>query len=673
MAISAAKRKSCQINGKKSRGPKTTASRRAVRYNAVKHGGAAKTPVLPWEDSAAFAELVVGYKNAIQPVGEIENTLAENAAFACWQRARGVRSAVSRATFNIHTARANEQREAEAAAAASGQRLFFEQHGPLALHPRPDSAAFGGRTVWSGIPDDPDHPSRLVMDLEATFIGVRWLMARWRELRSRIEVGECWHAPEKLKAVRLLGKLSYDAADDRNVAEIYLCSHVLDPQQQDDPFFELRYDMEAGDYKRLRDRLVRRNVESMRPSDPVTARLNLLALVDRRIDRLTMLSDQRLAFDDAMNALRTDIMGFDDSVEGERLRRHIEASDRAMHRAIATIIKMRKDLATPQFDPTECGTDEGAIASAESGIENAESKVEALRDEFQTPAPTTTQTNDDDPTLQNGCDEIVCVSDLQNKPTDAGDEPQVQSAAEVQEPENAARQRRRFRSATQSSGCDSRARSADGIHWRRSRATRPRRAHRGGRAGLPVSNRSRPRVRRSHQSRTTRPTTRSFRTDAPATCPSAICKTNPRTPAMSHKSNRQPTFRSQKTPPATLEISPRKTKQRRRFACKNATTRPRAPASSFPAGCTVSSCASYVVENSSRIKRTGSLDRIVVPAAPAVCGTRKSSVSRRGRSSYPVTFRSWRRFRRRTFRGFSPRSKVSSNKRSSKQKRVKGA
>jgi hypothetical protein len=438
MAISATKRKQCKLNAKKSTGPRTTAGKHAVRYNAVKHAGSAKTPVLPWEDRAAFDELAVGYKNWMQPVGEIEVALVDQAALASWQHARATRSDVARVTFNIHTARANEQREAAESAAALGQRLFFEQHGPLALHPRPDSAAFGERTVWSKTPDDPDHPSRLVMSLEATFAGVMWLLARWSELRSRLEGGECWHAPEKLKAVRMLGKLSYDAADDRDVCAIYLCSHVLDPQHQDDPFFEIKYDMEPADYKRFRERLVRRNVESMRPSDTVTARLNLLDLVERKMDRLNMLSDQRLAFDDAMNALKTDIMGFDDSVEGERLRRHIAASDRALHRAIATIIKMRKDLETPEFGPTETAAGHGAAASGQSEIENTEAKVEAQREELQTPEPTTTETEVDDPKLEDGRAENVRTSDLQNKPTDAGDEPQVQSPAEVQQPTNAA-------------------------------------------------------------------------------------------------------------------------------------------------------------------------------------------------------------------------------------------
>jgi hypothetical protein len=437
MAISATKRKQCKLNAKKSTGPRTTAGKHAVRYNAVKHAGSAKMPVLPWEDRAAFDELVVSYKNWMQPVGEIEVALVDQAALASWQYARATRSDVARVTFNIQTARANEQREAAESAAALGQRLFFEQHGPLALHPRPDSAAFGERTVWSKTPDDPDHPSRLVMSLEATFAGVMWLLARWSELRSRLEGGECWHAPEKLKALRLLGKLSCDAADDRDVSDIYLCCYVLDPKQQDDPFFEVRFDMEPADYKQFRERLVRRQVELRRPSDPITARVNLLALVERKMDRLSMLSDQRLAFDDAMNALKTDIMGFDDSVEGERLRRHIAASDRALHRAIATIIKMRKDLETPEFGPAESATAERAAASGESGIENT-AEVDTRRAEIETPDLGGTQTMDDDRNLQNGCAENCRTSDLQNKPTAAGDEPQFQSPDDVREPRNAA-------------------------------------------------------------------------------------------------------------------------------------------------------------------------------------------------------------------------------------------
>jgi hypothetical protein len=319
--------------------------------NALKSGATAKTRVLPWEDPALFDEHLEGYRVSIQPDNPLEHDLVEQLAMARWQRDRAWRSDLARVTSNIHTSRVEQLRRADDEAAALGQRLFFDQHGPLPLHPRGRNDMNWPRTVWSKSADDPDHPSRLVMALEDTWAGVRWLLARWTELRDRLEGGDCWHAPEKVKCVRLLGKLPYDAADEREVALVYLSCHVIEPRH-DDPFIEILSDMEVDDYKRIRDRLARRNVESMRPLDPAAARALLLDLADRKIERLNQLADDRLAFDDRMNALNPDIMGFDGSVEGERLRRHASTCDRAWHRAISTLVKIRRDLPLPDFDPT---------------------------------------------------------------------------------------------------------------------------------------------------------------------------------------------------------------------------------------------------------------------------------------------------------------------------------
>ncbi len=436
MPISATKRKSNKKNAQKSTGPRTAAGKNAVRFNSVTHGATAKTPVLPWEEQALFDKRILGYKTWVQPEGDLENSIVEELTLASWQLERATLSNVARVTFNIHTARAEELRLAQHEAAALGQRLFFDQHGPLPLHPRSEFEAREPRTVWSKTADDPDHPSRLVMSLEATRAGCRWLLDRWTELRDRLESGECWHAPEKLKAVRLLGKLPYDAADEREVTQIYLCCHVIDPRERDDPFFEIASDMEKTDYKRFRERLARRNVESMRPADSVAARAHLLDLVDWKIDRLNTLADQRLAFDDAMNALKTDIMGFDDSDEGERLRRHAATCQRAMHRAIATIIKMRKDLPPPELDliedrrlPREAGTGEPAIEDRYSAIENGEPLAATVNDENR-------ETPDQLAVFELRTESQTAETvNRQSKATDAGDATQVQAAVDVQEPE----------------------------------------------------------------------------------------------------------------------------------------------------------------------------------------------------------------------------------------------
>src|SRR5262249_19828566 len=80
--------------------------------------------------------------------------------------------------------------------------------------------------------DDPDAPPRLLLHLEATAAGCRWLTDRWAELGSLLDRGACWQSPDKLKAIRLLGHQPLDAADSEVVATIFQACHVLDPQDR---------------------------------------------------------------------------------------------------------------------------------------------------------------------------------------------------------------------------------------------------------------------------------------------------------------------------------------------------------------------------------------------------------------------------------------------------------
>src|SRR5262249_9593284 len=119
----------------------------------------------------------------------------------------------------------------EGEAAALGQRLFFDRRGPLPLYPHslysfPDRP----RVSFSGLSDDPDDPPRLLLRLEATAEGCRWLLDRWAELGALLDRGLSWQSPDKLRAIRLLGRQPLDAADSELVATIFQASHVLDPQ-----------------------------------------------------------------------------------------------------------------------------------------------------------------------------------------------------------------------------------------------------------------------------------------------------------------------------------------------------------------------------------------------------------------------------------------------------------
>ena len=72
----------------------------------------------------------------------------------------------------------------------------------------------GRRISWTADVDEPLDPARIVNRLEATALGCRWLLDRWGELRRILDAGLKWTSPDRLRAVRLLGKQPLDAADD---------------------------------------------------------------------------------------------------------------------------------------------------------------------------------------------------------------------------------------------------------------------------------------------------------------------------------------------------------------------------------------------------------------------------------------------------------------------------
>jgi hypothetical protein len=75
-------------NAQKSTGPVTEHGKAAAKWNALKHGMAAATTVLPHEDSISFAELRKSLLNEYAPAGGIEITLVDTVANAYWRLLR---------------------------------------------------------------------------------------------------------------------------------------------------------------------------------------------------------------------------------------------------------------------------------------------------------------------------------------------------------------------------------------------------------------------------------------------------------------------------------------------------------------------------------------------------------------------------------------------------------
>ena len=109
------------------------------------------------------------------------------------------------------------------------ERLFWDPRGPH-LHVRPVALAHGGPpTSWSGQVDDPNQPYLLVKDLEASAKGCQALLDEWTILRSRVEDNLPWQPPDRLKAIRMLGKQPIDVAIDRRIGSIYRTTFAMHP------------------------------------------------------------------------------------------------------------------------------------------------------------------------------------------------------------------------------------------------------------------------------------------------------------------------------------------------------------------------------------------------------------------------------------------------------------
>jgi hypothetical protein len=258
--------------------------------NALKHGVSAQTPVLPGEDSALYRQRVEDYTADLQPKSAFERDMDERMALASWQFDRAARVDAARLAMRMETAEVEAAHRAEEAAIALDERLFFDRRGPLPDHEGRDRDRKMPWTSWAGVPSDPDSPTLLVKQVEYTAATCRWLLDRWAELRARLEDVQCWQSPEKLKAVRLLGRQPFDAAAVRDVAMTYMACHVLRPLHNY-VFHELKAEAFAENFDNCEKRLRDRELEVIRPRSPAAAKDALVGVVDRATAGLKSLAE----------------------------------------------------------------------------------------------------------------------------------------------------------------------------------------------------------------------------------------------------------------------------------------------------------------------------------------------------------------------------------------------
>ncbi len=306
------------------------------RFNAVKHGLTAKTPVLPGEDPAELQAKIDAYTTSHQVRNQAEADLAKLAAMACWRAERANRLEVNRVTGDIVRRSRAQAAEETLAAEGLGDRLLFDRRGPSQLYPSGDYEHKQPRTSDSGVADDPDKPRRLVIQLEATRAGRRWLLDRLGEVRKPIDSGEGWVSCQKLTAARLLGKQPLDALFDREAALVFLASHAMRPVFKS-AFRELRCEIHYDRVKFYEGQLSRPELRALTPANAAAGRAVLLEIIDQAIERLWRLEAEAAEGDEILEMVETNTVSDAEVKNVGQIERHLESSNRLVIRNLDTI------------------------------------------------------------------------------------------------------------------------------------------------------------------------------------------------------------------------------------------------------------------------------------------------------------------------------------------------
>ena len=173
---------------------------------------------LDGEDGELFHAKIAAWKDEFQPRSEFEMNSSSGLSPAAWQSDRIERAITAKLNELVRFGRLDRD-EAEADEVEDQvRRLFWDPRGPIALYPHWRSFRVTPRVSGPNSLDDRlINPARIVNRLENLAAGCRWLLDRWADLRGVLEQGLNWQAPDRLRAIRLLGRQPMDVLSDERV------------------------------------------------------------------------------------------------------------------------------------------------------------------------------------------------------------------------------------------------------------------------------------------------------------------------------------------------------------------------------------------------------------------------------------------------------------------------
>ena len=324
-------------NCKRSTGPRTQRGKSRSKLNALVHGCRAEILVLPTEDPDLFEDRSRTWRLSLKPRNPAEEYMVNRMASLAWKGERIDRAQMAQLNKRVHHAGVDAVDTELEQVISLGNRLL---RGKSVT----DENARG-----SDDPIDGDDPMHFVLHLQTTVTGCQWMLDQWANLRTVLERDVPWVAADKRKAVRLLGHNPVDVLDNIDVARLYLASHVL-LNQGGEPFQDIIDELSPAEAPSYRQSLQSRRYNALAPKDAAAARQELLEIVDLATEQLQMKMEvlSQIAELDAASA--ADRASWDDSPEGERLRRYEITCSRTWLRLFDLLLKARSAGEELDFD-----------------------------------------------------------------------------------------------------------------------------------------------------------------------------------------------------------------------------------------------------------------------------------------------------------------------------------
>lgn len=331
-------------NSQKSTGPRTEEGKNRSRMNSLDHCGRASILQLPPEEFGEYQEWREALKNAYRPRNAAEEMLLDRIFALDWQEKWIERAKFARTSRRVSHSTVDQGDGEREQVLKLSHALFRGACGTSGLRLRQEigERSDGEQSESPRIASDKaeEHPAFLVHRLQTTLTGCEWLLDQWARLRERLEQGAPWFPADKLKAIRLLGFHPIDAIDYIEAAQIYLACHVLS-NDGGEPFEEILNELSAEERPIFEHYWKRR--EYLTPADESAARELLFHFIDGAVFTLERKADalRQIAEIDAEHEV--DRLRWDDTPEGEKLRRYDLACKRLWLRLSEMHLKARQN------------------------------------------------------------------------------------------------------------------------------------------------------------------------------------------------------------------------------------------------------------------------------------------------------------------------------------------